>query len=76
MPFVTVADLLLDVIGRLRECNCEVALVTDDGKLDSSDQTRGVVALSDLILGAQLPHQLLNGRSGRARSRPAVGDGA
>lgn len=60
-PYVVVAadDMLFDVIGHMRDGNCDVALVTEDGKMRSADEVRGVLTLSDVVQGAQLPRLLL-----------------
>jgi len=72
-PYVVVAadDMLFDVIARLRDESCEVALVTDTGQMRSADEVRGVLTLSDVVQGAQLPRLLLarirNGKKTRYR---------
>ncbi len=64
-PYVVVAaeDMLFDVIAHLRNASCEVALVTDSGEMHSADEIRGVLTLSDVMQGTQLPRLLMGGRN-------------
>lgn len=64
LPYVVVAadDLLFDVIAQLRNSACEVALVTETGEMESADEVRGVLTLSDVVQGTQLPRLLLGRR--------------
>ena len=69
LPYVVVAadDLLFDVIAQLRNSACEVALVTETGEMESADEVRGVLTLSDVVQGTQLPRLLL-GRRHKAKT--------
>lgn len=71
--YVVVAadDMLFDVIARLRDSGCEIALVTDTGKMRSADEVRGVLTLGDMVQGAQLPRLLLGKRVGGGAYRKA-----
>ena len=66
--YVVVADddMLFDVIGRMREAGCEIALVTGNGEMNSVDEIRGVLSLADVVHGTQLPRPLLERRRGSA----------
>jgi len=74
LPYVVVAadDMLFDVIAQLRNAACEVALVTETGEMESADEVRGVLTLSDVVQGTQLPRLLL-GR--KARTKTAYREG-
>ena len=65
LPYVVVAadDMLFDVIAQLRNSGCEVALVTESGEMQSADEVRGVLTLSDVVQGTQLPRLLLGRRA-------------
>ena len=75
-PYVVVAadDMVFDVIGRLRDANCEIALVTDTGEMSTADEVRGVLTLGDVIQGAQLPRLLLAKREHASAYRGATPD--
>jgi chloride channel protein, CIC family len=77
-PYVVVAaeDMLFDVIAHLRNAACEVALVTDSGEMHSADEIRGVLTLSDVMQGTQLPRLLLGGRKRTAYREGAESSGS
>lgn len=77
-PYVVVAaeDMLFDVIAHLRNASCEVALVTDSGEMHSADEIRGVLTLSDVMQGTQLPRLLLGGRKRTAYREGAESSGS
>lgn len=74
-PYVVVAadDMLFDVIAHLRNSACEVALVTETGEMQSADEIRGVLTLSDVLHGTQLPQLLL---SRRRKAKTAYREGS
>lgn len=76
LPYVVVAadDMLFDVIAQLRNSACEVALVTESGEMHSADEIRGVLTLSDVVQGTQLPRLLLGRRHGTAYREGAAAD--
>lgn len=65
---VAADDMLFDIIARLRDCGCELALVTESGEMNSADEIRGILTLADVIQGTQLP-QLLLGEDQRFAKR-------
>ncbi len=77
-PYVVVAaeDMLFDVIAHLRNASCEVALVTDSGEMHSADEIRGVLTLSDVMQGTQLPRLLMGGRNKTAYREGAEATGS
>lgn len=68
-------DLMFDVVGRLRDADCEVAVLTESGKLDSADEVRGILTMADIVHGTQLPLQLLESGNGTAGQRATYRSG-
>jgi len=59
--FVTVpaTDILFDVVGKLRACGSQVALITADGRLDTADDVIGIVSVADIARSSTLTSNVL-----------------
>jgi len=56
---------IFDVVARLREMDCDIALVTKDGELQSADDVVGVVTWNDIVMHGNLPLPLRSRRHQR-----------
>jgi CIC family chloride channel protein len=55
-------DVIFDVVARLRDRGTDIALLTKEGRLHSSDDVVGVVTWTDLLLYGNLPGPLRRGK--------------
>ncbi len=52
-------DMIFDVVARLRDANCDIALVTPKGELKSAAEILGVLTWADVAQSSNLPRTLL-----------------
>lgn len=55
---VAADDMIFDIVGRLRAAQCEVALVTPDGRMSHPREVEGVLTLSDVARSSRLARQM------------------
>jgi CIC family chloride channel protein len=69
-------DMILDVVGRMRAADTDVALVTGSGQLDGPDSVLGILSWGDVVRYSNLPLHLCcmqgpsAGEKAGASSRP------
>lgn len=55
---VAADDMVFDIVGRLRATECEIALVTRDGRMTHPREVEGVLTLSDVARSSRLARQM------------------
>ena len=61
-------DMLFDVVGKMRAANSDLAIITGDGALHTSDDVLGILSWGDIVRLSNLPAHLVT------RRQRAVGD--
>ena len=59
---VAQSDVVLDVVGRMRAADTDVALVTGDGELAGPDSVLGILSWGDIVRLSNLPAHLVINR--------------
>lgn len=63
-------DMLFDVVSKMRDANSDLAVVTDDGKLEKVDDVLGILAWGDIVRISNLPAHLVTLRRPVVSSDP------
>jgi CIC family chloride channel protein len=56
---VSADDVVFDIVARLRDALCDVALVTDNGEMNNPEEILGILTWADVASGSVLPRPLL-----------------
>lgn len=65
---VSADEAVFDIVTRLRDALCDIALVTDTGELHMPEEILGILTWADVASGSVLPRPLLERKRRRQRS--------